>query len=71
MPVDPTRGMSEQPPMGPYEEIWTRDGFRCGILYDFQGDKGGVHKFIAMSRSEWNEKRMVARGRVYGEHYIS
>lgn len=71
MPVEPTRGLSDQIPIAPYKEIWTMDGLRCGILYDFQGDKGGVHKFIALSRSKWTQERMVARGRVYGEHYIS
>ncbi|KAF2190389.1 HET-domain-containing protein [Zopfia rhizophila CBS 207.26] len=70
-PGKPTRGLPDHIPIAPYEEIWTTDGLRCGILYDFQGDKRGVHKFIALSRSKWTKERVVFRGRVYGEHFTS
>jgi hypothetical protein len=71
IPGNTTRGPSDQIPLAPYEEIWTIDGLRCGILYDFQGDRRGVHKFIALSRSKWTKEQVVGRGRVHGDHFIS
>lgn len=54
-----------------YEEIWTTDGLRCGVLFDFQGDKSGIYEFIALSRSKWTEERAVGRGRLYNERFTS
>ncbi|KAF2472261.1 HET-domain-containing protein [Lindgomyces ingoldianus] len=71
LPRKPTHGQSDYISIAPYEEIWTMDGLRCSILYDFQGGKVGVHKFIALSRSRWTKEHVVSRGRVYGEHSAS
>ena len=49
-PGKSTLGQSNYIPLNPYEEIWTMDGLRCGILYDFRGDKrGGPQIYCAIT----------------------
>ena len=54
----------------PFEEIWTADGVRCGILYNhYSGVKGD--RFLALSRFEWTAEIFPRHGRVYGESFLS